>query len=1361
MALESLSGLRGLSSLGRSQSLITPEEESSLLDEIVGGVGSALGVVGGVLDTPGAFVRNILAGRNPLPGIFDTDERISGRELLEQHGILDRNTAGFDVGDVLGFGAEVVTDPFILVGGGVTKAGSLAKELGKFPKRSVMDLKGGLELGKRTARRNPLRSVLEGADDATMELARTGAAKRGTTLDALMDEPMQRSVGVGLPFQENAFTFDLPGAAGRAAAMDKVGSIIGASLPGQLARKGFDYAVRNVGDGKFGAQSQEAATRVTESLDSAMPEVEIGMDRMSRDIMEAGLTPDETRDLFEQVVHGNPNMPRGKLTPEQSVAFNVKPRPGETNESLALRRDAAMRALTAHNAQNAKLFDERVKRGLAKASDRFDSPDRNYAYRSATFPGYNEANSAKARTIDADATVVNSAVKDPALRKLTAAIDVDLLDHESISKGVDDATADKLREMGFDHLDELTDWQGKGIVNAQGATGRTVAPPDQINREAMSTAIDYTRRNHLGGPADLFDREGIYRDAARLLPGVRKELEELQELAASGHERLSLPERAQAIQEKIAQSEADRAAYVERKADLDARDFESRDDYIPDDEIRQLATLRASGDRLPNLRAQLKRVQERIDGGETVTSLADEIATATDNLSLAEEAAANVRAINHYNDVSKELVRLNKSAPQEVFEKGRNFFGNDPVVDAKMKAMGETRRMETLDQLFELVAAHATRQQGPMDPSMMRLDQAIKALGAGTDATKLSGAMRFIAPMIRKYGGLTDTELANIVGPRAVASSSLLSGEPARWAASKGLFVRNLRDRAEIALKNEVLSGDEYKEVLKKIAQWEKGKVFDEAWAREGDALLDAVSDANPIANDGLVLLKSMYVPGEIVEQAKRVRDVRFPSREAPGFLGWMDWVRRGFKANVTFPFLGFHGRNLGNLWYQDVVVNGPKGVVDRWKDAWNLAHGKAINFKKYGFASQDELQSALSRWGDLHGAGDVLAEPLEPQFVGGIEHQVDWGKPLDSITGNVIGQSPLSLRQYGREAGETIKTRAGWNIMKPENFWLTKAGAGVANVTEQVGRAATMLGQLRKGATIERAAAISKSAHVDYSRLTVAERAIAQRLVPFYTYSRRILPFVIGNLMEKPGGIQAQTIRAFRNAEQETGFRPPQLGGSMAMPIGEEIGGTQRFLSQLDLPMETINRLLPIGAPGSDASNIARGLVAQTDPILKGITELAFGKSAFQGRNLSDLDSTTGRIAAQILGEKEALWKSGPADQLLAMSPLARYATTARTALDADFLGGRKDPLSLLANLSTGIKITDVDMEKSRGIAAGNAIKELLRDLGAKSIESVNFSKEELLKLPPDKREEAVKLQALIQSLRKSAKKAREAEKK
>lgn len=89
----------------------------------------ALMTVGAALDTPGAILRNSLAGQNPFQGLFNPEERTTGRGLLEQWGILDENTPGLDAGDVAGFGVDVALDPLNILGLGL--AGKTARAASK------------------------------------------------------------------------------------------------------------------------------------------------------------------------------------------------------------------------------------------------------------------------------------------------------------------------------------------------------------------------------------------------------------------------------------------------------------------------------------------------------------------------------------------------------------------------------------------------------------------------------------------------------------------------------------------------------------------------------------------------------------------------------------------------------------------------------------------------------------------------------------------------------------------------------------------------------------------------------------------------------------------------------------------------------------------------------------------------------------------------------------------------------------------------------------------------------------------------------------------------------------------------------
>lgn len=92
---------------------------------------AALGFIGDVVDTPGSWVRNTLAGENPFKGTLSPENRTSGRKMLEALGIIGGNTDGLDRGDIYGFLAEMALDPTNLIGAGLLRNTAKAAKAAK------------------------------------------------------------------------------------------------------------------------------------------------------------------------------------------------------------------------------------------------------------------------------------------------------------------------------------------------------------------------------------------------------------------------------------------------------------------------------------------------------------------------------------------------------------------------------------------------------------------------------------------------------------------------------------------------------------------------------------------------------------------------------------------------------------------------------------------------------------------------------------------------------------------------------------------------------------------------------------------------------------------------------------------------------------------------------------------------------------------------------------------------------------------------------------------------------------------------------------------------------------------------------
>lgn len=248
--------------LGRSsQALPAPEDDPSLLGTLGGGFMSGLGWLGETLDKPGRAVRGLLSGRpgellNLLPfsdtiGITDPTAQTSGRDLLEQIGILDANQEGLDTGDVAGFGAEIALDPLTYLTFGASalgKSGRIGKAAGVTAKdiAKAASKKLGRTVGKSEARMlTNLGDVLKYSDDAeglSSRLARA-AEKSGTTLDEISTDALGGLFGAGKPFGGPSWLAQGATAQKAAQKLDKLGNVLRyGKVPGTQVSPGQQLA---------------------------------------------------------------------------------------------------------------------------------------------------------------------------------------------------------------------------------------------------------------------------------------------------------------------------------------------------------------------------------------------------------------------------------------------------------------------------------------------------------------------------------------------------------------------------------------------------------------------------------------------------------------------------------------------------------------------------------------------------------------------------------------------------------------------------------------------------------------------------------------------------------------------------------------------------------------------------------------------------------------------------------------------------------------------------------------------------------------------------------------------------------------
>jgi len=306
---------------------------------------------------------------------------------------------------------------------------------------------------------------------------------------------------------------------------------------------------------------------------------------------------------------------------------------------------------------------------------------------------------------------------------------------------------------------------------------------------------------------------------------------------------------------------------------------------------------------------------------------------------------------------------------------------------------------------------------------------------------------------------------------------------------------------------------------------------------------------------------------------------------------------------------------------------------------------------------------------------------------------------------GNAAKDSIMGLfdknRTWGQGVGENLGIKGVGGAARDVNP-AVKAGRVAGTNIEDFFRGAQWLREVKNGATPEMAAGQVNKLHFDYDALAPFEKNVMRRVVPFYTFARRNLPLQMETVMHTPGVVNAQYKPFYQKGPDDKGYTPQYLANGVAIPTGPEVDGKRQYVSKLGLPAEEAfgNFKFKNGMP--DIGATAMSFMGQMNPLIKGPMEQLFDRQFHTGRKLSDLHATgTAGAIGKMFGDDNPQLIS----QILANTPATRFASTADKLLDS-----RKGWLPKAANLLSGVKVTDVDVDKQRAIELRNAVEDMMK---------------------------------------------------
>jgi hypothetical protein len=444
-----------------------------------------------------------------------------------------------------------------------------------------------------------------------------------------------------------------------------------------------------------------------------------------------------------------------------------------------------------------------------------------------------------------------------------------------------------------------------------------------------------------------------------------------------------------------------------------------------------------------------------------------------------------------------------------------------------------------------------------------------------------------------------------------------------------------------------------------------------------------------------------------------------------------LDSATNAFKNLAYTTWLSSHVRNLGSGKATNVIDNG-LGIADDLLSLQGIRDTATAADIKRAFKDMPAMpdDAAARRW--LRGqayvnAGVFAGHNSATDLAGTGQELVDnWaagnritpmvpGEGRTGTSGSLIGD----MAGLAKEAILGKKDAAGNRVTSPLDFFGQSglydkttgalkskdtfsplaAGRVVGTNVEDFNRLSSFIGGVRKGLSPEEAGRVTSKSHINYGDLTDFEKKVMRRVVPFYTFMSRNLPLQLEHAITRPSRLTTQ----LRPLDQmRGGYTPDWISSGAAIPMGENPeNGTSRYVSQLGLPIEEAFERLKFRDGKPDVLGTAMAYAAGLNPYLKGPLEALSGKQFFSGRNLEDLRPSSAGSLGGALSDENA----GLLTQIISNSPATRFATSLDRAID-----DRKSVPVKLLNMLTGVRVTDVDMNKTMAVEARDSLERLLQ---------------------------------------------------
>ena len=1401
---------------------LTAEQRQEVEGSIGRNLLSGLGWVGEKLDalTGARALRGALGGdfrevlsAIPILGTFGDELGITseedymdntGRRLLEKSGMLGENKEGFDWGDVAGFAADVLLDPANLATLGGKGAGTAALKTLRKTKRGKRILKAAgktenlAEAGidavnavkgagiNEVGQKYTLKKLLEldeadtpnfvnelVADPNTGNLMRPLGAKSlreelidtGADLTKELEEmPLRTPIATGLPFMKEGKLFgdylDPVKTPKRYQAMeklgygmDRLGEAARTSAVGRVGAKLFDPRVRHDSTHEAAQDAQRHMYQVAEEVQgwavSELQPLQTALDDSGlfdwQRIVDAGknvgrqITKTEAQDIVQKRLDSVQDYLAGYERSGQDAARVIPEWDLNYSDTVS---DAYSKG------------QQKIDEALSKLQDDIDRIDDKIATKIANNPNAN-VSALEARKLSLEAE-----------RQAIAPIRI------------------KYQEA----IDELSEIRQPGYTgNAAAALQRRVTDTHDLWSEARRVADE---GDPFVAPYVARVRGGVY---GRVAPKIDDELNPIQDTLDSLKQHIDdARQYARARGVEISDLDDDWTMYFPRQSFMyptEAKNsywkIRNRPTQIKNYDVRVF-------DSDNKFKHQRSNILRNLYGG---TGMVDDLARAK---GLNGEPFAG-RLIGIEGDAEK-LVKIKQAAEElatwidaNVYRKSKDLQGRE-FFDTLKKRDANGVLLDELDpKKLEQLAGHL----GHIDPrhgsESMRYFEAnpVKAVaGYYTDVIKSAHAAEAATKLMAEHASMAADMGTGAVARHTIANM-LKFQKINTWKAKKQVidnFPPALMDGLKIkhAKDFDASFWDAIDAPVASLANNpEQLKLFE----KSADILLDKVVIDKRLGDDIERYVRTFTVPDDMQE-----------------ILAAFDKVTDLFKTSLTTPWPAFHARNLlsavmGNFYagLHDPTGMGPFKLSKPYSQMHAIMRGEVPEniaseipmFNRQGLTDEEAVEKIkdllmghdvigrrhtreeLSTLADEGELGDFIGrESLSRPGRGAARGQKQGGffkKAIDAAMSpmppRIVSKHDAKFAHLAPGTGPGKMARAfdtlGTSKLSPFSYARRAARGGRAGAEhiETSVRGAGFLGALKQGFSPTEAARKVKLAQVDYNALSEFERNIMRRIIPFYSFTRRQIPFLIENLFMEPTGPMGQFVRGYgriqRDSTRDT-LVPEYISQTVGLPLPDflqsGVEGQKRYLTGLGGILAGAEDVLGILRPGRTALDAAgrtgRGFASRMHPGIQIPLELMAGRSMFTGRPLEELSPTpSARLLGQLMGSDEPAGQSvltPSAEVFLQRVPgFGRTVSTLRQLTDFPRSPVFGEEGFSAANLlrrtlpsTTGVRISDVDLDRQQNRLLQEIIEEHLRSHpDSRMFEHLYFSQEDLAKLSPEER--------------------------